>query len=623
MNGEKPPFRLPGFLNNPLIPGTIVVLLTLIVYGQILGFSFVNYDDGTNIFNNPYFRPVTAQSIGYLWTHGYNDLYTPVTSTIWGLCSYLFPIAQPIFVPGPGNASVNPAAFHALSLLLHSANSLLIFLLLSRVVKNSWPACVGALIFSLHPAQVESVAWVTGMNNLTSGFFGLLALCFYVASAADRNGSSRGAAWLKYGVATLFFILALLSKPTAVAIPLVAAALDWGALGRPLKQSLRLLIPWFLLALALTVITAFTSENSQKLHLALWFRPFIAGDALAYYLSKLIWPFNLSLLNAGRTMYLVKASWWGYVTWLFPLAVGLLLRRTGQPARRLQTGVLIFVLSLLPMLGLVVFYGMALSTVASRYLYLPMLGAGLAAAWFAGSEQVKPVVRAGICGVVLIFLAIRTLSILPSWKDTLTLAKAQVEMNPSNPITQANYGAFLGQKGDLLESIRHFRAAIALKPDEADYHYELGATLEDTGDLPGALTSLRESVRLDPRVTEAQVNLGGVLLKLGQNQEAVATLKKASEIAPNDPSTGYLLGIALASVQRYPEAEAQFLHVVSISPQMAKAQQALGRVLEKQGHREQAARVYQEILKLRPEDAEAKKGLTRTQSASKQGHIPQ
>ena len=407
-----------------------------------------------------------------------------------------------------------------------------------------------------------------------------------------------------------------------MAIPLIAAAIDWSLLGRSPSRWLKVLLPWTVLSLALAVITHFTSETSKKLHLALWVRPFIAGDALAYYLSKLVWPLNMSLLNAGRSMYLVQSSWWGYVTWIFPAAIGLILWRRGKTVPLLRTGALIFVLAQLPMLGFVVFYGMADSTVSSRYLYLAMLGVGAAASWFAGKDSVKPIVRTFVCGVLLFFFTSQTLRLIPSWKDSATLAQGQVRINPSDSIAQMNAGVFLGEKGKVREGLPYLRAAAKLEPNNAVYQYELGAAMEDTGDLPGALTALRESVRLDPRVTEAQVNLGGVLLKLGQNQEAVSALKKTVEIAPNDPSAGYLLGIAFASVRRYPEAEAQFLHVLSVSPQMAQAQQALGRVLEKQGRREQAARVYQEILKLRPEDAEAKKGLARTQSAPQRGLIP-
>ena len=315
-NGEKPPFRLPAFLSNPLIPGSIVFLLTFFVYVQILGFSFTNYDDITNVTSNPYFTPVTPHSVGYLWTHGYNELYMPVTYTIWAICAYLGPLATPIYVPGGGNVFFNPALFHGISLFLHTANALLAFALIYRLVKQPWAACAGALLFALHPVQVESVAWVTGMNNLTSGFFGLLALCFYVASS-DGNAKNAGKLRGSYALATTFFLLALLSKPTATAIPLMAAAIDWFYFRRSLAQMLQSLIPWVVLAIGLAVITHFTSETSQKIHLALWVRPFIAGDALAFYLTKLVFPVRLGV-NFGRSMTLVQSSWWGYVTGYCP-----------------------------------------------------------------------------------------------------------------------------------------------------------------------------------------------------------------------------------------------------------------------------------------------------------------
>jgi tetratricopeptide (TPR) repeat protein len=612
----KSSFRLPAFLDNSITAVCIVVLLTVAVYWRIIGFSFINYDDGSNVFANPYLNPVTPQNMGYLWTHGYYDLYMPVTYTLWGLCCYFSPITQPVFVPGVGNANVNPATFHVLSLIFHTANTALVFLLLNRVVKKTWPACVGALLFALHPVQIESVAWVTGMNNLTSGFFGLLALLLYFA-AVDGSARTANQSRLQYALATLFFILALLSKPTAVALPLVAAVLDWSILGHPPKRWIGLILPWVLLSIALIIITSFTSVNSQKLHLALWIRPFIAGDALAYYLSKILLPLNLSIIHSGRTMYLVKASWWGYVTWLFPFVTGLLIWKAGKSARLLQTGAIVFVLSLLPMLGLVVFYAMALSTVATRYLYLAMVGVSLAGTWFAGDERVKSPIRTGVCSLVLILLTVQTVHLLPHWQNSVTVAKAQVEVNPQDPVAQSNYAAFLVQTGKLPESIPHLKAAVKLKPKNAIYQYELGATLEDLGELSGATIALSEAVRLDPFLNEAQINLGGVMLKQGKNKEAIAPLQKAIKNAPNDFSAHYLLGIALTGANRYREAEAEFRHVLSLSSQIPQAHQALGRVLEKQGRRAEAAQVYQQILKATPEDAEATKGLSRTLSKTK------
>jgi hypothetical protein len=157
-DGGKPPFRLPSFIDNPAAAGWIVCLLTLIVYCRILGFSFTNYDDINNVTGNPYFNPVTARSIGYFWTHGYNELYMPVTYTIWAICAYLGPLSTPIYVPGGGNVFINPAYFHAVSLFLHTANTLLVFALIHRLVIRTWAAAAGALLFALHPVQVESVA---------------------------------------------------------------------------------------------------------------------------------------------------------------------------------------------------------------------------------------------------------------------------------------------------------------------------------------------------------------------------------------------------------------------------------------------------------------------------------
>jgi Flp pilus assembly protein TadD len=613
---DKPVFRIPAVLDNPATAASIVVLVTLIIYCRILGFSFTNYDDITNVTSNPYFNPVTLKSIGYLWTHGYNELYMPVTYTVWAICTLLGPLSTPIYIPGGGNAFMNPALFHATSLLLHTANALLVFILLYRFVRHPWTACAGALLFALHPVQVESVAWVTGMNNLTSSFFGLLALWFYVQTV-DVNENKAKKKIFPYLLATFFYTLALLSKPTATAIPLVAAAIEWFYFQRSPSQWLRWLLPWVLLAIGLAVITHFTSETSQKLHVAIWVRPFIAGDALAFYLAKLFFPLKLGV-NFGRSMALVQSSWWGYVTWLVPTAVGLLLWRSGKTQRPLIAGAVISVAAIVPMLGFVPYYTMEITTVSGRFLYLAMLGVGLVFAWFLGNNRIPSGIRGITCAMMFLFFTTLTVRQLPYWSDTYNLATAQIAVNPNDAASQTNYGIVKASTGNPAEAIPYFRKAIALKPENSIYQYHLGTALEDSGDMEGAATSFRESVRLDPRFTLAQVRLGGVLLKLGQNSEAIEPLQKAVEVSPNDSSAGYMLGIALASTNQYKKAEAEFRRILSLSSQMPQARQALGMVLEKQGRLAQAAQVYQEILKATPDDAEAMKGLERTQSELQQ-----
>ena len=596
-----------AFLSKPLTAACVVALLTLAVYCRILGFSFTNYDDITNVTSNPYFNPVTPHNLGYLWTHGYNELYMPVTYTIWAICAYLGPLSRPIYVPGGGNVFMDPTLFHGVSLFLHTANALLVFALLYRLIKQPWTACAGVLLFALHPIQVESVAWITGMNNLTSGFFGLLALWFYVASVdegAQTVSKMRG----RYAIATFCFILALLSKPTATAIPLIAVAIDWFFFRRPFSQLLRALIPWVLLAVCLAVITHFTSGTSQKIHLALWVRPFIAGDALAFYLTKLIFPVKLGV-NFGRSMALVQSSWWGYVTWLLPAAVGVLLWRKGKTQQPLITGVAIFVAAIVPMLGFVPYYTMEVTTVSGRFLYLALLGAGLALAWFLGNQRVPSLFRVGLCVVLLVFFTTLTIQQLPHWSDTYNLASAQIAINPNDAASQTNYGIVLASTGHQAEAVSYFRAAVAIKPDDAIYQYHLGTALEDSGDIPSAEEPLVKSVRLNPRFALAQIRLGGVLLKLSKTQEALEPLRAAVALDPKDVSAGYLLGVAFAGVQQYKEAEAELRRVVSLSSAIPQAHFALGRVLEKQGRRSEAAQVYQDILKTTPDDAQAKQAL--------------
>jgi len=590
------------------IAAFIVVAGTLLLYVRILSFSFVNYDDGTNIFHNPYVDPPSLHGLAYLWTHGYYELYMPVTYTVWALLARLAPLStgHQIYVPGAGYADIDPVAFHGLSLAIHTIDAVLVFTLLRRLLGKPWPAAAGALFFAVHPMQVESVAWVTGMNNLTSSIFGLLALLHYVIYA--QKGEKEG--W-RFALATIFYLLALLSKPTAVALPLIAAVLEWGLIRRPIAWWIKPLGLWAALALALVIITRFTSaDTGHKIVLALWVRPFIAGDALAVYLGKVLLPLKTSIIS-GRTMYLVQQSWWGYVTWLFPAALAFVLWRSGERARSLQTGVALFVAALLPMLGFVPYYIMEKTTVSDRYLYLALIGPALMLAWFAGWSRVPVTVRSVTVVLLLAALCLKTSLQLPYWHDTYTLSVAQLAVNPGDAQAQTNYAITLAEQGQIDQALPHFREAAHLAPDEPTYQYHYGATLADQGKLAEAVAPLQAAVRLSPDLTVAQARLGGTLIKLGRDAEAVTPLQAALAAAPADSANRYILSIALGNLHRYPEAEAEMQQVVAHTPTIQGAAYTLGLLQERQGKRTEAAKSYRLALSIKPDDTAAAAALAR------------
>jgi hypothetical protein len=241
----------------------------------------------TCAWQNPHLNPPTLAGLKFHWTHAWQELYVPLTYTAWWLLATIAGVKN-----ADGSVGLNPWIFHGANLLAHIISSLIVLRLLRRLLRDrsGWAACAGALLFAVHPVQVETVAWVSGLKDLLCGMFSLLAVYQYVS--ADRRPN--------HIAALLFFAAAILSKPTAVALPLILATIDLLLLNRPARDVLKSIIPFALLAVPCMIWTKHAQPSTLIATIPLWWRPFVAGDAIAYYLLKIVAPIHLAI-DYGRT----------------------------------------------------------------------------------------------------------------------------------------------------------------------------------------------------------------------------------------------------------------------------------------------------------------------------------
>src|SRR5258708_7458981 len=176
----------------------ILILLAIAVgtYWPVLRNDFVDFDDQTEIYQNPDFNPVTLHGLAWNWRHTRMTLYMPLTYTTWGAVADV--------APRDDRGVLEAWPFHLLNLGLHAACVVLMFLLLQHLGTATTPAAVGAIAFAIHPIQTEAVAWASGMYTLLGAALSLSALLLYVM--AGRDCGARWA-WL-YGGATLLYIAA-------------------------------------------------------------------------------------------------------------------------------------------------------------------------------------------------------------------------------------------------------------------------------------------------------------------------------------------------------------------------------------------------------------------------------
>jgi hypothetical protein len=523
----------PSSSASPVVPSIIVIVAALLALWPLARADFTLWDDPFTVVQNPHVNPPTIEGLKFHWTHAWQELYVPVTYTAWWLIAT---VARVPGAAGGGAASLNPWIFHSANLLVHIASSLLVLSVLRRLLgaRATWAACAGAVLFAVHPVQVETVAWASGLKDLLCGMFSLLAVDRYVGALAPSPGTrgegrGEGPSDSAYGVAIAAFVAAELSKPTAVAVPLILFVIDVLLLNRPMRSVLRSIFPFALLALPCMVWTKLAQPSTLIAPIPLWWRPFVAGDAMAFYLLKLIAPLHLAI-DYGRTPASVMANRMALVTWIVPIVIAAILWRLRWKDLFAAFGV--FVAALLPVLGLVPFEFQARSTVGDHYLYLPMLGVSLAFA--AVLSRISWRVATVAAPVVLVVLGVRSWFATWHWQDSTTLFTHTLDVNPRSAIAENNLLILAMEAGRGDEAVRRATRLKELAPDDPVTWFNLGSALATAHRYEEAADVYRAAIGRWPQRVEGYGGLAAALIDLKRPAEALEQYDAALRIEPRN-----------------------------------------------------------------------------------------
>jgi hypothetical protein len=508
----------------------LLAVATILVFGRIATNDFTYWDDAGTIHHNPRLNPPTIKNVLWYWGHSELGLYMPVTYSVWG---GLAAVARLESADEFGIA-LNPWLFHAASLIVHVGSAILVFWILRRLTAREGASFVGAMVFAIHPLQTEAVAWASGFKDLLCGYFALLAIWQYM-KFCDEPSRQR---WWHYAGAVAAFVLSMLGKPTGMLTPILAAIVAYWGMRQEARKIVVTLGPWLILSAACGLLAKAIQPALGVPVTALWTRPLIAGDALTFYLGKLIAPLKLSV-DYGRRPVDVVRSWVIFVEWIVPavLAVGIWRIRKSQPL--LVAAGLIFVAGLLPVLGLVPFLMQYYSTVTDHYLYLPMRGVAISVAWVISSHE-GMALRIAV-GVVVAVFAVLSFIEAGHWQNELTLSQHAVVSNEKSFAGHAAVGNALARRGRDTEAAGHFRRSIELNPDYAAAYESYAQLLMRGGKVDEAIENVRKYIQAvstypeyaRPDIAGAQTNLGQALLARGRYGEAAAEFEKALRIDPN------------------------------------------------------------------------------------------
>ncbi len=535
-----------------------VLVCVVLAYGRTLGQDFVDWDDPVHVLRNPYLDPPTAVHLQYFWTHSYEKLYIPLSYMVFAGLTMLARPGDRQQSFSHEDTLLDPHVFHAANLGLHAVNALLVFFLLRRLLglpglshfDRERPlepfALAGTLLFALHPVQVESVAWISELRGLLSALFTLASILLFLR--ADQSFRSAS-----YWVSILFGACALLSKPSAVVLPLFLIVLDRWCVGRSWRTCLLAVLPWVVIDIPFVLLTRSIQQVSAAMTAPWWGRFFIAGDSLEFYLGKLLAPVSLNI-DYGRKPATVLANRSAYVEWLVPAAVAFLVslaaRRPHHARPWVAAGALLSLAAVLPVLGLTPFAYQEHSTVADRYLYLAMLGPAFLLA--AGLFHVPArwlAVALGTTAAGLAALWFLTATQVKHWDNSLSLYSYAVTENPNSAGLRINYGVTLDQAGHPSEAIQQWGMAIKIDPAYprlSIVYVDIGIALTQEGDRADGMTAFQKAVAAEPGYALAHQDLGQAYLEEGDLTHAVDEFQTALRLEPTNKRAAAGLSKALA-----------------------------------------------------------------------------
>lgn len=550
------------------------MLATCLIYAQVAGFQFLNYDDGLFVTGNPHVASgLNRSSARWAMAGVVNDNWQPMIWLSFMLDSQLW--------------GLNAGAFHITNLLLHIANTLLLLILLYKITGSLWKSAFVAAIFALHPLRAESVAWISERKDVLSTLFWLLTMLAYI-SYVKKPGFGR------YVLVIVVFALGLTAKPMLITLPIILLLLDYWPLGRlrmgrvahqsgpykPLRFLILEKLPLIALSIGAGIIALLTQETSeirlQFCDVTIGMRAANSIYSYVVYLRKMALPYDLipfyphpgaSLPGwqvIGSVVLIVAITWFSLRSRKYPY---------------FTVGWLWYLISLLPVIE---FIQVGLPARADRYTYVPMTGIAIMIAWgvpdiisrMQKQNSKESADKAGQANKMVGIVAVAVITAfamcsyqqISYWRDSMSLFNYTVNTDPNNYVGHNNLGVALMSQGRDEAALKHFVKAVEIEPKCLRAQRNLCNQLYITGHTDNAIDQIHKMLELYPREERGYLMLGMIYLRQSKLDLAEKYIEQALQENPNDAKAHQGLGILLLKMGKIDEAIAQISIAAKLSP---------------------------------------------------------
>lgn len=582
-----------------------IALIALAAYAPVVNHDFLNFDDNYYVTENPHVQGgLCRDGISAAFRFQDKTYFHPLTWFSHMLDWELF--------------GSDAGMHHLMSAFWHAANAALLFLTLGAMTGGWRTSLAVALIFALHPVNVDSVAWIAERKNLLSTFFWFGTMLAY-------TGFVRRPGILAYGIMITSFALGLLAKPMLVTLPFALMLLDYWPLARLNETGNAPKAPWAaaqhilmrlvvnkLPLLALSAASIWVSTRSvAQLGIVIDFtaRPLglrVSNAIVSYvqYLGKLFVPIRFSVFYpypdrvspaavAAALTLLALITFWALKGW------------RSRPWR--IVGWCWFLGTLAPVLG--IYQSGLWPAFADRWAYVPAVGVFMAVAWeLADHVRRRPRWKTTVVGCTasaILIMGIATRANLPHWKNSDALFRHALSVTEKNYIALRGVAAVLTKEKRFEDARKRLLEALAIVPDDHELHYDMGNALASLGRTQEALSHFQDAIRLLPTFHQAFYAAGNMLRDMGDSNAAIAHYRKALALSPDYGPAHQSLGISLIKAGFLNEGLAHLERGAALNPAQAEAQFNLGNAYSDAGDRQRALIHYRKAIDLNPAYADA------------------
>ncbi|QWR76331.1 glycosyltransferase family 39 protein [Candidatus Magnetomonas plexicatena] len=577
----------------------LLILTAIAVYFRIIHNDFISYDDINYVVENPAVKAgLTLDGIVWALKSVYFANWHPATWILYMTEAQVF--------------AVNPQGFHFVSLLLHGINGALLFSVLYRLSNESVPSLFAALLFVVHPLNVESVAWVSQQKTLLSTTFWFLALLAYTKYVEKPKV-------LTYIAMTVLFIIGLMAKPMLVTFPITLLILDFYPLRRfqgvSLKVKIRLIyekIPLFIISAAASLITIISQKQSGAIvavsDVTIPERLINGVTSYAGYIKKMFYPVNLSVFYpySDTINYLTVGT-----DILILTAVTVISVVTIKRAPYIAAGFLWYLVTLLPVSQIVQIGGASLS---DRYAYVPLIGLFTALTIGAWSTVTKNNQKFAVSVFMIMIITLGSISAkqLSYWKDSGALFKHSIDVTEGNYVAYNEYGMYLKDKGEINTAVDMFKEGLRYAPNNKILNFNMWDVLLRVGKTNEAQRHIQAAL---PLFTEggnipALKDLAVKLIRKHDYTMSSAYFSLLTTLNPNDADNFNYLGLSYLALKDYERAKAVLQTGIKNHPKRADLHLHMGLTLKEIGDTAASENQFAEAVKLNPALIGVIKGLS-------------